>query len=506
MVAILGLDIGTTGVKGIAFSADGAYLASAYRPYRLIQQRPGWAELDPREVSTAIVEVIHSIVTRTGKSSISAICSSALGEAIVPVDDRLRPVDNSIIAIDNRAEWQAIKFSQLVPPGEFFHMTGQMAHPIASLFKLLWWKQERPEIFARARGFFCWNEMLAVLLGVPPAISPSLAARTGMYDLAAATWSERILEAAELSPDRLAPIVRAGEIVEEIPLGMAADFGLRKGCVLVSGGWDQACAALGAGAIEPGVVVNSMGTTDSLNVTFRGIATTNAMMTNSLACTPHPVEGLFCSNAFSTGGGNLLYWYQGIIGTDVRSGPNAGDLTALIDQAIAASKNPVMVLPHFAGSGTPSMDPQSLGCVLGCTIATVREDLLRGIIEGIALEMWVNLKCLVACGLPVEQIHVCGGGARSRAALELRSAVFGRRIIPLEIEDAGCLACGMLAARALEPAKELGHLVHQWVRAGNPIDPDPGLAAAYNAKRAIFVQLYPALKSIMHDIQRITNT
>ena len=461
---MLGLDIGTTGVKGIAISPEGVPLATAYQRYALIQQQPGWAELDPGEVSRAILSVIRSVASEAGRGSIAAVCSTALGEAVVPVGDAFRPLDNSIVAIDHRAEAQTAAFTTKLPPEEFFSVTGQLEHPIASLFKILWWRERRPEVFRTARRFFCWNEMLAVLLGVDPAISPSLAARTGMYDLARAAWSGRILDAAGLSPDLLAPVARAGSILGEVSSAIASDLGLARKCLLVCGGWDQACAALGAGAFEPGVVVNSMGTTDSLNATFRGILTSRAMMESGLTCTPHPVDGLFCTNAFSTGGGNVLSWYRDLIAGSEVPGSTNREMALLVDRALAADSRLLMVLPHFSGSGTPAMDPQSLGCIIGLTTATTREALLRAIIEGIALEMWVNLECLVSCGLPVERIHVCGGAAHSRATLEMRSAVFDRRLIPLAVDEAGCMACGMLAANVLDPSMDLATLAKQWVR------------------------------------------
>ena len=502
-MSVLGLDIGTTGVKSVAFSPEGVPLASSYQRYSLIQEQPGWAELDPREVSRAILSVVRSVASQAGKGSIVAVCSTALGEAVVPVDKAYAALDNSIIAIDHRAEAETAAFAAQLPPDEFFGITGQLEHPIASLFKILWWKEKRPEVFRAARRFFCWNEMLAALLGVEPATSPSLAARMGIYDLTAATWSGKILEAAGLSPDLFAPVAPAGSILGEVPPTIASDLGLARKCLLVCGGWDQACAALGAGAYEPGVVVNAMGTTDSLNATFRGVMTSRAMMESGLTCTPHPLDGLFCTNAFSTGGGNLLSWYRDLIVGQKGSGSKEAEMALLVDRALATDPGALMVLPHFIGSGTPAMDPQSLGCIFGLTTATTREALLCAILEGIALEMWVNLECLVSCGLPVERIHVCGGAAHSRATLEMRSDLFGRRLIPLVVDEAGCVACGILATSALDPSNGPATLAKRWVRTEEPICPDQAQSAAWGKKKAIYSQLYPTVKSILHDMRNL---
>ena len=507
-MAVLGVDIGTTSAKAIAFTTEGRRLAAAQEEYALIRPKPGYYELDSPGMLAAVGKVIGAVCTEVGRGKIRAIACSALGEAVLPVDADGNPLGNTVLALDHRATDQARALAESIAPEEFFRITGQALHPIASICKILWWREHEPELFARTRRFLCWNEMLALHLGVRPAISPSLAARTGLYDLRAGAWSQRLMQLADLSEERLGCIAAAGEVVDRVARASADQLGLHPRCVYVSGGWDQACAALGCGAVREGIVVNSMGSTDSLNATYRGIHTSQAMLDCRFTCTPAAVAGLYCTNAFSLSGGNLLAWFRDHLDAE-RAKRLAGEgrdyFTQLIEEAVH-SRHPALVLAHFAGSGTPYMDADSRGAVLGLSLASEKADIARGVVEGIALEMAQNLEALGRSGIPAESIHAGGGGARNRRILQMRADAFNRPLVPLEVEEAGCLACGMLAARALDPSLRLEQLARSWVRRGSPVMPRPEQAARLARKREIHARLYPALRELNHLIAELQDS
>ncbi len=497
----LGLDIGTTAVKAIAFDERGQQLASAHREYPLQRPKPGYYELDSRHMSKAIREVIRGVAESVGLGSIRAIASSALGEAVLPIDSKGNPLYNTVVALDHRATEQAQALAAMIDPSAFFRLTGQSLHPIATICKILWWRDREPEIFDRAGKFLCWNDMLAVLLGIDPGISPSLAARTGLYDLRQGGWSERLLDLAHLKEDQLARVVPAGRVVDRVSAAAAELLGLARDCVYVSGGWDQVCAALGCGAVEEGIVVNSMGSTDSLNATYVGINTTDPMLEAHFTCTPAVAQDLYCTNAFSLSGGNLLTWFRDHLDTEraERLTEAGKDYFAELVADALRSESPVMVLPHFSGSGTPHMDPHSRGAMIGLSLATTRRDIALGIIEGIAQEMALNLEALEQAGIPVRQLYVGGGGARSHELVQLRADVFNRSVTPLRVEEAGCLACGMLGMCALEPSIRVEQLVLSWVRTGAIVAPRTERAASYHSSRKSYASLYSALRPLFTD-------
>jgi xylulokinase len=504
-MAVLGIDIGTTGVKAAAFGLEGTLLAFAQAEYPLLGPQPGWFELEPARVINGIEEVIRKVSAAVGEGRIRALASSALGEAVLPVDGRGRPLANTIVALDHRAVAQAETLRRQIDPAEFFAITGQSFHPIATLFKLLWWRQERPELFRETRRFLCWNDMLAAVLGLEPAISPSLAARTGLLDLRKERWSERLLELAGLSEDRLARVVPAGQLVGVIPTARARELGLAEGCLLVSGGWDQVCAALGSGAVEAGIVVNSMGSTDSLNATYGAVNTSRQMLERNFTCTPAAVPGLYCTNAFSFTGGNLLDWFREQLGAGTsgrRSSEADVDYPQLLRRALA-SRHPPLVLAHFAGSGTPSMDPEALGAVVGLSLATDRDDLALGILEGVAQEIALNLEALRDAGLPIRMLYAGSGGARSSDLLQLRADVLGFPLAPLEVHEAGCLACAMLAAASVDPSTTTVQRARRWVRTGAVVEPRPAWVDYYRARRGLYARLYPALRELNRGLRAL---
>lgn len=499
-MTVLGVDIGTTGVKAVAYAEDGRPLTSAHRGYALLSERPNYLELDPEAVSGAVLEVIGKAAQEAGKDSIRAIAGAALGEAVVPLDRKGRFLANTIIALDSRAQVQMARLVECIPPEEYFSLTGQLPHPIVSAGKIMWWKDERPEVFREADRFLCWNEVLAHLLGVEPTISPSLAARTGMYDLRARDWSDRVLEAAGIDRKTLPPIVASGEAVGRVSPDMVSRLGLAKDCVLVSGGWDQACVALGSGAIEPGEVVNSMGSTDSLNATFDHVQTPPEMMAHGLTCSPHAVEGLFLSVGFSLTGGNLLSWCRDTLGPADCAKDSAADYFSSLAALAESSRRPVWVLPHFVGSGTPAMDPNSLGAVLGLSLSTTPADVACGMLEGLALEMRQNLDNLRASGIPVKQLLAGSGGARTSGVVQLRADALGMPITVLENEETGCMACAMLALSALEGQPGLEEIVGAWVTHGRSYAPRPEMQAYFTQRLALHRELYPALRELQHRL------
>jgi len=507
-VLVMGVDIGTTGVKGIAFDENGVKAASAYRSYPILAPKPGYLELASSQVIGAVRDVISGICRRVGVGRVKAVASSALGEAVVPLDDRGRVLYNTITAVDSRARNEVTWLEGRLGKERFYEITGQPLHPITTVAKLLWWKNNESDVFASADKFLCWNDMFARILGLEPAISPSLAARTGLYDLRSKTWSEEILDLVGLEPERLARIVPAGEIVGAVDSGVAAELGLAEDCVLVSGGWDQACAALGSGATEPGVIFNCIGSTDSLNASFGELNTSAALAERGLSCTPHVLDGLYCTVAYSMTGGNLLEWYRDRFGheeLELACARHSNFYDVMVENAFK-STHPIMVLAHFAGTGTPYMNPTSMGAMLGLTLATEKCDVSMGILEGICFEMALNLDNLKEAGLPVRLVLAGGGGARNERLLQLRSNVFDHRLTVLENEEAGCYACGMLATTAVRRTKDLPALAESWIEYGETIVPDPAEAERYRRRKEIYAGIYPALADLNARIRELSDS
>ncbi len=234
-MAYLGCDVGTTGTKAVVFDNDGNVLSSAYREYRLLTPQRGWAELDPVEVGDA-VETVLGEAAKKSPQPVESIALSALGEAITPLDAAGKPLDNTVLSMDSRATAQNDKLREQFGAKKFFETTGHPLHPMHTISKLIWWRENKPEMFKRAARFLGWQEIPAMRLGVPAKVDYSLASRLGIFDIRKKQWSEPLMELAGVEKKQLPEAVPSGAVVGEIPASVCQKLGLAKGCVLVAGG------------------------------------------------------------------------------------------------------------------------------------------------------------------------------------------------------------------------------------------------------------------------------
>lgn len=509
-MAYLGVDIGTTGAKAVVFRPDGMVAASAYREYPLIHPRPGWAELDPRQVWAAVTEVIRESAAQT-KDPIQALAFSALGEAVTPVDVHGEPLDNTLIAMDVRAERECAWLGEQLGRRALFEITGQPLHPMYSLNKILWWKNHKPEVYRQTHKFLCWQDYAVSRLGCDPVIDYSLASRMFTFDLRHKTWNTRILETADLAPDRL-PIPRpSGTVIGSVSPSAASPLGLTAYTQVVAGGFDQPAAALGAGILAPGVAVDGLGTVECVTPALDRPVTDDALLEGNIPCCPHVVDGLYIFMAFNFTGGNLLRWHrdQFALEEKLEAERTGRDVYDLIIEKALRTETGAMVLPHFLGTGTPHLDPHSRGAILGLTLDVTRHQAARAILEGIGYEMLMNLSILERAGVSIGELRATGGGAKSPAWLRLKASLFGKRITAMKTTEGGCLAMAMQSATACGEYATIQEAIGQALQFGETYDPDPEQQAYYQNRFATYLKIYPRLKELNHELaalgQRMRN-
>ncbi len=496
-MSYLGLDIGTSGCKAAVFDTDGRLLALAYREYPLLSPRPGWAELDSALVCRDCCDVIQEAVAASQGDPVRGLGISCQGEAFTPVGPSGRLLGNGMVSSDARAVDLVTAFSREFGARRLYDRTGHTPHPMFTLFKLLWLRQQRPEVFAAARRFLCFEDLFQERLGLKPAISWSLAGRTMLFNVRTHQWDEDILQAIDLQPTRLARPVPSGSVVGTIPHKVASELGLPADVIVVAGGHDQPCGALGAGVIEPGTAMYASGTVECICPVFDRPYFDERLFRANLCTYDYTAANTYTTVLFSLTGGNLLRWFrdqwgQPEVAEAARSGADPYDL---LTQAMAAEPTDLMVLPYFTPSGTPYFDTETPGAILGLRLGTTRGEVLRALIEGVAMEMRLNLDILGESGLAVRQLRAIGGGAKSTALVQLKADVLHRPITTLAVTEAGCLGVALLACAA-DTGAALGELIERWVKAGSAIEPDPRRAARYDERFAAYRELYPAVREI----------
>lgn len=499
---LIGLDIGTTGCKAALFTDAGELVASATREYDVDFPQPGWAEQDANHVWTLAQAVLRAVVAQSGVQDAAAIGLSVQGEAIIPVDaagDALRP---AILGMDTRTDAQNAALRAHFGAAWLFEHTGMPVHTINTLPKLLWLKEHAPDIWASTAHFLLYEDFIINKLCGQPAISRCLASRTQAYDLRGDRWSGRILDWLELDPARLAPVMDSGTAVAPMRADLAADLGFAAPPLIVTGGHDQACGALGVGLVEPGRAMVSTGTAEVVEVALREPALNTTLYEGNISVYAHVVPGLYVAMTLNHSGGLLLRWFRDTLcELEMQQARDAdADAYDLILHDAPAGPTALLVLPHFAGSGTPTFDTQSKGAILGLTFGTRKPDLAKAILEGLTFELRVNLDLLAAGGVAIDELRAIGGGARSALWTQLKADVTGIPVAVPRVTEAACWGAALLAGVGAGRFDDLRAAADATVAFERHITPDPAQHRAYTARFKRYEQVYPLLADLNRQL------
>lgn len=493
----MGVDVGTSGCKAVVFDNDGRQLGAAYREYDLITTDQGGAELDSRAVMQKCLEVIGQSATAAGRGTVRGIGISSQGEAFTAVDHKGNPLTNGMVSSDVRSLPYVEQWVPRFGAERLYNITGHTAHPMFTLFKILWLRDRQPAVWNRADKFLCYEDLLQAQLGLDPAIGWPLAGRTMLFDVRQHTWHEDILAAVGLRPEQLARPLASGTVVGTIPGDMARDLGLGAGAIVVTAGHDQPCGALGAGVTSPGMAMYATGTVECITPVFAAPVFTEELRRSNLCTYDHAMPGMYVTAAFSLTGGNILKWFRDEFGAHEVAAAEATGSSAYERLLRAASPKPtsLLVLPYFTPSGTPYFDTRTKGAILGLSLSTQRGEILRALLEGVAFEMRLNLDILARSGCPIQELRAIGGGAKSKFWTQLKADILGTPITTLHVHEAGCLGAAMLA-RAADTGEPVTELASRWVQPAADCTPNPATSGYYDERFALYRQLYPALKEI----------
>jgi xylulokinase len=439
--------------------------------------------------------VIRESATSAAKDPVHALAVSSQGEAFTPVGPGGEILGNAFISSDTRAAAIAEAWSAGFGREKLYHVTGHTAHPMFTLFKLLWLRDNRPDIWNIASRFLCFEDLLHHRLGLEPAISWPLAGRTMMFNVRTHEWDGGILSAVGLEPAKLARPLRSGEAVGTIPTAVARELALSDRVLVVAGGHDQTCAALGAGVTTAGKAAYATGTTECICPAFLELRLSDELFHSNLCTYDFTVGRMFTTVAFSLTGGNLLRWFRDQwAAKEIEEANAAGvDPYDIILGKMSTEPTRLLVLPYFTPSGTPYFDTQTPGAIVGLRLDTERGDVLRALLEGVAFEMRLNVEILDRSGIRIDEFIASGGGAKSRSLTQLKADVLGRPITTLDVTETGCYGAALLA-QAAHKGVDVREVARHQVRKSDAVEPDPVRAKYYQERFAAYKELYPALR------------
>jgi len=490
---VIGLDVGTTGVKAVAFGIGSAWQRLALREYELDEPEPGWQVQDVAEILGASAEALAHCVELIGRAPVLAVSVSTAMHGLVALDASCRPITPLVTWADSRAAHEAGELRRSGDATVLHRATGAPVHPMTPLAKLTWFARNDPATCARARWWVGLKECVLHWLTGELVTELSSASGTGLLDMTTRTWSSLATHVAEVSQDKLAPIV-ATTTVLRLSAATAAAVGLGTGTPVVAGAGDGPLGNLGTGAIAPGVASLSLGTSGAVRSVVR---TPRVDAAGRLFCYALTADCWVLGGAVSNGG-IVVRWAADALGSDAPC--SDGEMLALAASAPPGCQGLVM-LPYLLAERAPLWEPDIPGAYLGLRRHHGRPHLVRAAVEGVCLQL-ASIVELLAETEPVDSVRATGGALRAPLWRDVLAASIGR---PLHVvEDAGGSALGAaaLALLALDRAPDLASA--RALLVGNELDTHlPGAVAVDPVLRAAAVATrsrLPALVAAYADV------
>ena len=488
-MSLLAIDIGSSACKAVAFSAEGSILAHYAVGFTSDFPAPAHAEMSPDRFWDAVC-ICSRTVAKGLADPVRALCLSSHGETFVPVNNQNQAIGPAILNQDNRATAETAWLERQVGHKRTFEITGLVAHPMYPLPKILWLREHAPEIFSSTARFVSVIGYILLRLGLPPYIDYSLASRYLAFDVRQRRWSDDILAVAELPPDRLPIPVPAGTVAGKLDADAAGQLGLPPATLVVVGGHDQPCAALGVGAVKPGHVADSIGTYECLLAAAESPTLSDSALAASLNSYCHVVPDKFVTIAYFPSGIMVKWFHDLLYGNGTRRGEQSeAEHYSFLEAEAPAGPTGLCVTPNLIGTCNPDFNPHARGIIAGLNPGTGRAQIYKGILEGLACELSQLTNVLAKTVGDFQDIYVTGGGTRSRLGLTLRAALTGKRLHVMKCPEAVCLGGAILAGVAAGEYSDFGEAVAQLVHEAGVIAPDEALATAYAPQRERYESL-----------------
>lgn len=439
MPLFLAIDLGTTGCRSILFDESLRELSDSYMEYALATPRAKWAEQDASVWWELTKQTMREAVRRSGRapSEIDGISISSQGITIVPVDSDIRPLHAALSWLDVRAERQADALRRAF--GSLFPLTGKQIDPVYSLPKILWIRENLPEVYQKTWKFLMPMDFLTAKLTGKCVTDHSMASGTLLYDLGRHCWSETILERCGIREELLPELRWSGQTAGTVLPDVADELGLRRDCVVAVGAQDQKCAAFGAG-LRPGVITVSLGTSAAVSMLH---PRWDAAGSQRIGWCGYVREGAWVTEGVINTAGVCLRW--------VRDTVFPGEGYDVINREAAEARAQgcgLLFYPYLSGPGSPDYYPESTGCFYGLTLADRRGGLALAVMEGVAFQLRVILEAMGAYENP-QTLVLFGGGANSPFWCQTIADITGLRIaVPESAEAAGAGAAALAGIAA----------------------------------------------------------
>jgi xylulokinase len=485
----LGIDVSTTGAKALLIDYAGAVAASATTALALQTPKPLWSEQDPREWWKGTAASVRRALSDAGAAGgdVAAVGLTGQMHGLVLLDAGREVLRPAILWNDQRTGAECAEIERRVGRAELVRETGNVALAGFTAPKILWVRNHEPEIYARARLVLLPKDYVRLRLTGEAAMDKADGSGTLLFELRARAWSKRVLEKLDIPAAWLPPTFEGPEVTGEVTAEAAAETGLRAGTPVVAGGGDQAAGAVGAGAVQPGVVSLTLGTS---GVVF---ATTDAPLVEPegrLHSFCHALPGKWHLMGVTLSAAGSLQWYRDTLA------PKEGFADLVAEAAgVPPGAEGLLFLPYLSGERTPYPDPLARGSFVGLTLRHARAHMTRAVLEGVAFSMRDCFGLLQGAGLgSVKEVRIAGGGAKGALWRTIVASALGLPMVTVNSSEGAAYGAALLAGVGSGAWPGVEAACDATIVVTGRDEPVADWVKAYEALYPRYRELYAALK------------
>lgn len=488
---LLGIDIGTSACKVAVFDEDGKVLAQSNRPYDIYYPQNGWVEQNAEEWWKAICDGIHDVLSQDGVSAeqIKGIGVDGQSWSAIPIDRGGRVLCNTPIWMDTRARQICDRVKNDIGEDAIFNVAGNDFLPSYTTPKILWFKEEKPEIYKNTYKFLQSNSFIVMkLTGV---LSQDYSQSYGIhfFDMEKLKYDEELAGKMGVSLDVMPELYPCDEVVGVVTKKAAELTGLKVGTPVVAGGLDAACGTLGAGVYKPGQTQEQGGQAGGMS-----ICTDRVQAHKKLILSPHVVPGMWLLQGGTVGGGGTLKWLRQELG----KGLSFDNLTKEASK-VNAGADGVIFLPYMAGERSPIWNPDAKGVFYGLSYDKTRGHIIRAVLEGVAFSLEHNLRTAAETGIQVDVLNAMGGASNSVLWTQIKADVTGKTIQVPTSDTATTLGAAILAGIGSGVYKDYDEAVKRTIVITRTQEPNPENRKVYEEAMEHYLKLSNGLQTTFSE-------
>ncbi len=508
MKYVIGIDLGTSATKTVLFDVNGKIIADASREYDMQQPHNGWAEQNPQDWYEAAIETLKKVVSESGVDVADIVSLGISGQmhGLVMLDEECNVLRPSILWCDQRTGKECDELTQKLGRETLIKITANPALTGFTASKILWVRNNEPEIFEKCRHILLPKDYLRFRLTGEFATEVSDASGMQLLDVPNRKWSSVMIEACGIKEEYLAKVYESPEITGYINAETASLTGLSTATSVVGGAGDNAAAAVGMGVVEEGKAFTTIGTsgvvfahTDNPTIDPQG-------RVHTFCCA---VPGAWHVMGVTQGAGLSMQWFKNnFCGEETvlaaESGKDVYYITDTMASEITVGADKLLYLPYLMGERTPHLDPDCRGVFFGLSAMHTKAHFIRAILEGVTYSLYDCLLVLKEMNITPETMLLCGGGAKSKLWKSMICDTFGLPVTTSMSAEAPALGVAILAAVGVG----IYPTVPEACRAMTAVNPDllvhdNGKTKVYRDYHGVYSSVYKSLKSVYKDLAEI---